>query len=396
MKRTALAAAVFAAAAAAARDWHAGPFFERDTKRDFWAFRPFYSQEPGAKDFLWPLGTWHAEGGDHCWWRALLAYGNERSFNVFPLWFSGRDRENGDAFYWAFFPFWGHHPHFLTLQNWNFALWPVYMDYETPYRDPDRRPGDRSPAARSRAVLWPIVSWKDEPRPSVGIWPFWGYADLRESRHDYALWPIVTWAVYRADRDTAGAGDSFMVWPLCGTVRRERETQVLFLPPFFSFAMTPQSTRIRAPWPFFDYEKTPARERLSIWPFWERVDGFNYLDRACEERTWRVGWKLLESTELTTSVSREERFSFFPFWTWERNERAGVEVSSYRRLWPFWSCSTEKGATRVKVLDLLPIRHSGGFERNWAPFFTFYSSRTRADGRTRHSLFWNLVTWHTN
>ena len=48
-----------------------------------------------------------------------------------------------------------------------------------------------------------------------------------------------------------------------------------------------------------------------------------------------------------------------------------------------------------RALELNPIRHSEGFDRNWAPFWTFWECWDRPDGRTRHSLFWHLITWHT-
>ena len=71
------------------------------------------------------------------------------------------------------------------------------------------------------------------------------------------------------------------------------------------------------------------------------------------------------------------------------------EVASYTRLWPFWSCETKKGLSHHRVLELVPIRHTEGIDRNWAPFWTFWECRDRPDGRTRHSVFWNLITWHT-
>ena len=99
-----------------------GPFFEyrRAASQDrasgelppsvaalktYWAFRPFYSQarneERGVveRDFLWPIATSHSMR-DGMWWRALIAYGSSRddepswTFNIFPIWFSGRDRKD--------------------------------------------------------------------------------------------------------------------------------------------------------------------------------------------------------------------------------------------------------------------------------------------------------------
>ena len=114
-----------------------GPFFEyrRAVSQDrpsgelppsvaalktYWAFRPFYSQarneERGVveRDFLWPIASSHSMR-DGMWWRALIAYGSSRddepswTFNIFPIWFSGRDRK--DVGYWALFPIYGTHPH---------------------------------------------------------------------------------------------------------------------------------------------------------------------------------------------------------------------------------------------------------------------------------------------
>ena len=191
-----------------------------------------------------------------------------------------------------------------------------------------------------------------------------------------------------------------MAWPLAGGVSREREDQWLFLPPFFSYARTPHSSRIRCPWPLVDVERGTPRNRVSVFPFWESIEGFSYGDnRRAEERTWRIGWKLVESTRLETAKTREERFSVFPFWTTEKRfvrdgNGTGREVASFVRIWPFWRSETENGVTSRRALDLFPVRHSEGLERNWAPFWTFWTSRDRGDGRTRHSVFWNLATWH--
>ena len=72
--------------------------------------------------------------------------------------------------YGGLFPFYGTHPHFLLMENWQFALWPLL----------------------SHARRWAADHW-------------------------YALWPLATWACYDEDRDTSGAGYSWMFWPCYGT-----------------------------------------------------------------------------------------------------------------------------------------------------------------------------------
>lgn len=389
--------------------WHVGPFFEYRRAVPgpavYWAFRPFYSRihdpvtETTVHDVLWPLGTWHAHRGE-AWWRGALAYGDARtddpswSANVFPLWFSGADR-SGDG-YWGLFPLYGNHPHALLMDDWSFALWPLWQTYTV--KD-----------VRSRAVLWPFVTWRESPRAGVGVWPFFGTATQRESKHAYALWPFFTWADYQEDRDTSGFGTSWMFWPVFGQVRRARETQTMVLPPFFSYARTDDAVRWRLPWPLVEVARSAVRNRTSVWPFYESVDGYSYgtesrkdLERTEPpvERTRRYGWFLVEDLTVTSSTHEETRFTVFPFWTRERRyekkpDGTRREVASYTRVWPFWSRVTKDGLSRQWALELNPIRHAEGVDRNWSPFWTFWESEDRPNGRTRQSLFWHLVTWHT-
>lgn len=229
---------------------------------------------------------------------------------------------------------------------------------------------------RSHAMLWPIFSWKDAPRQAVGVWPFWGWSRLRESIHYYMLWPFITCADYAKDRDTSGAGGSFMFWPLYGTVERERERQTLILPPLFSWAETPGTWRLRCPWPFVDVERGTRRDRWSVWPLVEHSVQKRYSDGGVDDDIWRFGWQLVEKTR--------DRFGVFPFFTKE---------PGFLRIWPFWSGSCEDGQEKVKVLDILPIRHKEGFARNWEPFWTLYSSEGLPDGRVRRKFLFNLFWW---
>ena len=387
-------------------NWHVGPFFEyRRTEpgaASFWAVRPFYSQvedsvsDSRVYDVLWPLATYR-DHNDAAWWRALIALGDARendptwSFNIFPFWFSGADRK--DDGYWGFFPFYGHHPHFLLMDDWTFALWPVWHTYTVK-------------GVRSHAVLFPFITWRDEPREGVGVWPLYGWSHQRESLHHYALWPFITWASYDEDRDTSGAGSSWWVLPFYGQVRRARETQTIVFPLGASYTRTDNArtgaadtTRWRLFWPFFEKLDSPTRERLSVFPFWEQITGYSYgSDRTAEEHTWRVGWQLVENTTLETKKTLEKRFNFFPFVTWERRwfgTKEGEPKDSYLRIWPFWSSETVDGRTRSRTLELMPIRHVEGVERNWAPYWSLWEREDRPDGRTRYSVLFNFIAWQT-
>lgn len=361
MPRIACLCAALSMAGASVAAINVGPFFEHDPERGLTAVRPVWSTTPATEDFLWPLGTWHAND-DGFWYRFLfLVHGHENDFSFFPLWFSGADRETNES-YWALFPVCGSHPHMLFMDDIHFALWPIYMDYSVK-------------GVRSHGVLWPIFTWKDEPREAVGVWPLFGWSRLRESVHRYVLWPFATWAEHHEDRDTSGAGESRMLWPLYGEVERERERQILVLPPFFSWAKTPETRRIRCPWPLVDVELGPRRDRWSVWPIVERSVQKRYSDAGADDVIWRFGWQLAEKTN--------SRFSVFPFFTKEKG---------FVRVWPFWSRRTDgDGRETVKMLDLIPVRNAGGIARNWEPFWTLYSSEDLPDGRVRRKLLFNFV-----
>ena len=183
-----------------------GPFFE--TREDYLAVRPFYAQEGRDTDVLWPLFTAHDD-----WWRALMFIhwqenAESYQFEVMPFWFTGRTRA-GEK-YAGLFPIYGRHPHILLMHDFEFALWPLWTKYSMPRKDaPDGR-------LVTRSVLFPFFSWRDDGAWSV--WPFYGVNYQRESDHRYVLWPFATWASYREDRDTAGAGSSWMLWPLVGRI----------------------------------------------------------------------------------------------------------------------------------------------------------------------------------
>lgn len=360
-----------------------GPFYQQRPAEDAAALRPFWSCEGETTDVLWPLFTSHRD-----WWRFLFFthyQSNDKGyqFDLMPFFWCGASPDP----YWGLFPLWGSHPHFLLMHDLDFALWPVWMRYSMP------RPQEKR-MMTTNSVLWPFVHWRDDG--SWGVWPLYVCNRQRESWHQTALWPIVTWASYEADRDTAGAGSSWMLWPLFGGVSREREDQWLFLPPFFSLAnvwsasrsesaMEPEM-RLRCPWPFIEFEATARRERLSIWPIYERVELKSYGAedgglRAQDSRVMRIGWKLVELYDDETRV--------FPFWVSRKDD-------SYFRLWPFWeSAEGRDGVRRGRFLSLFPIRHVPAVDRNWAKFWTFYENARAAD-HTDHSLFWGIIRWRTD
>ncbi|MBQ7233984.1 MAG: hypothetical protein IJS36_01085, partial [Kiritimatiellae bacterium] len=196
----------------------------------------------------------------------------------------------------------------------------------------------------------------------------------------------VTWAKYRKDRDTAGEGSSWMVWPFWADVSREREKQWMLIPPFFGRARTASGSRLRCPWPFFEKESTTAKDRISIFPFYEKVSLKDYREGKAESGVTRFGWRLVEIYRDSSGEVEETRV--FPFWAKGRG---------FFRLWPFWATETldaKKCVTYSRCLNLIPIRWIDAIDRNWAPYWTFYESVAKP-AHTEHSLLWGLIKWRT-
>ncbi|MBR0197482.1 MAG: hypothetical protein IJQ34_05060 [Kiritimatiellae bacterium] len=368
---------MFSSILLAAATFQIGPFYQQ--KQDYFALRPIVAYEEGETDILWPLFTCHRD-----WWRFAYIVNYQSypqdtgyQFSILPIWFNGRDEETGA--YAGLFPIYGHHPHFLMMYDLDFALWPLWTHYKMPRG---------REWLETNSILFPFFSWRSDGAWS--FWPVYGVNYQRESDHRYFLWPIVTWASYRQDRDTAGEGYSWMFWPIYGQVSREREQQYMFLPPFFSFAQTwsrpwaergnsGPEIRIRAPWPFFEYESSLHRERLSVWPIYESSEIRDYKTGELESSVMRFGWKLVEIYDDETRV--------FPFYASGRD---------HMRIWPFYESEENvNGFEESRFLALIPIRWIPAVDRNWAKFWTFYESRS-CPLYTDHSLFWGIIRWRTD
>ena len=368
-----------------------GPFFEYRATREggaFWALRPFFSRvtdpvsDTRVADVVWPLGTFHRDR-EQAWWRLLLAYGSDNDIYrddsawkaaLFPLWFQGRTRQGED--YRALFPIYGHLPHMLLMDDIDFLLFPLYLNYEVNHVERDY-------------YLWPVFSrMGDEPGVKrTGVFPLYGRTERREAKHLYAFWPFWTSAVYG---DVRNPGTSWMLFPLCGQVNREKEKQWLAVPPFFSHATTDVSERWRMPWPFVETVKTPTSRKRSYWPLYgdfERED----------ERRWYAVWPLLAHFKLSTEGGLTERSRFFPFYlnqTEFKKDKAGheIEVERYTRVWPFYARESSPEGSHLRALEFSLMRYSGGIERNWAPFWTLYE-RIERDGEVAHDALWGLLQY---
>lgn len=343
-----------------------GPFYEQ--RPDYAALRPLWSTEGETTDVLWPVFTKHRDWWRFCWFTHYQWSQDDssRQFEIIPLWFNGTTRDGED--YAGLFPIYGQHPHFLCMYDFEFCLWPIWTKYRMP------RPSEGK-WMTSHAVLFPFISWRDDG--AWGFWPVYGVNYQRESTHRYALWPIVTWASYREDKDTAGEGSSWMVWPLMSRIDRARDKQTMFVPPLFGYEEVNHGWKLRCPWPIVEIERTSERNRTSIFPIWEHEQTISYSGEADYGDVYRVGWRLIEIYPDETRV--------FPFW--KRNPR-------HFRIWPFYEEMSWGDQEWHGVLALFPIAWADSVDRNWSSYWTFYESVSNI-AYTDHSLFWGLIHWRT-
>jgi hypothetical protein len=372
-----------------------GPFYERRIMTDgghFYALRPFYAHSSDAEeredvtDALWPLATGHWNQ-DQFWWRGLLAFGNDLHVGdetsgyecgVFPFWLNGRTREGED--YWALFPIYGHVPKFLmVMSDIEFILFPGYLKYNVVGRE-------------RRYYLFPFIGREDDEQleTHTSILPFFGEKENKMFSSTYICWPFWTEAVYKDA--TRNPGESWMLFPVVGQVAREKEEQWMVLPPFFSWAKTDKRERWHMPWPFVQIDNSNSERKRVFWPFYSQALG--------DDRTYYSAcWFLFSYEDMRLEKQRFERTRLFPFYAHEtryaKNDKGEeVEQEDYLRVWPFVTRQRSPDYFHWRTLELNPIRSAGGIERNWSPFWTFYSRNETAD-EVEHDGLWGILNFRS-
>lgn len=395
-------AAVFGAPDAAGEfRFRLGPFFEWGSREGEGmtrlAVRPFYAWERSEvrrvdedMEVVWPL-THFAWRGDEFHWRVGMAFWQEAdrterlsrdySFAMPPIWTNGRDMGKD---YWGLFPIYGRLPKFFLTEDFQWGLFPLWLRYRT---------------GGSRGVVrdyfgWPFFSLKyDADRTRWALWPLYGTKWEPEYEARFVAWPFWNDQVFHRRRHH---GYAWMLWPVCERIKADTEWGWGVLPPLFRYSETVDGARlIRAPWPLFE-RYTDARE--STWRSW-RFWGMTH-------RGTRDGWWFMYPIGVHQRQRTENQYTrmsrFWPFYVEE--ETVGYDVRGrgrveerYFRLWPFYSSFyREDVGLKRKALTLLPIRDVPAVERNWAPFWTFYTARRRPGEReVLHELFWGLIWWRT-
>lgn len=360
-----------------------GPFVETQdvtNAMSFTAIRPFFSRvedeqsQRVLKEYLWPFAMLRDLEEDR-FWRVLIAYGHDFDTGeasryratVFPLYTMGRT-EDGEE-YWGLFPFWGDVREVLTYDRIRFALFPLFLEMWKQDR-------------HSVSWLWPIFSrTQGDMMSAMRVFPFYGRAEHADGRHRrFVMWPF--WTQMFSNRSGEGE-DGFILWPIYGRVRHSNGSTRWILPPLFKFHYKGDETDILAPWPFIRYTDGSTK-RLQVWPLWGRKEVGPVASRY-------YLWPIVRFQDVSrTKTVMRSRFVLPVYYYQDEIARESDEtLRKYVKLWPLASYQREGEVSRLRALELWPLKRTGAIERNLAPFWTLFTHSTAGPNRETE-LFWGL------
>ncbi|MCF7847331.1 MAG: hypothetical protein K9M45_00665 [Kiritimatiellales bacterium] len=378
----------FTASAGAAFD--GDPFYERMTGTNdmtYLAVRPFYShvenpeKEKEIRDYIWPLYT-RKTFKDEKYGR-LLFFGFSHDFSqeeddvreqnwILPIYFQGKDAaDNG---YFAIFPVGGTIHDFLGRDKIMFVLFPIF--------------GKSSiNEVKTTTVLWPIGSKTEGGKVErFRVFPIVGKTQL-DGEYDkrFVLWPFWNSVDYLNEENE---GHSWMLFPICGKVDKEKEKTMWVVPPLFRFSRGEEQTITYCPWPFYQTAEGEVNKFI-MWPLFgkKQIGGIQKDYYA---------WPLLWSTTVDYPKFTHKRKMLAPVFAYESDRAVrpigedigeGDVFSRYWKLWPVMSWQREHDVSRFRMVELWPFRNTPAVERNWAPIWTLYK-RECGESETGHHVLW--------
>ncbi len=373
-----------------------GPLFERaksDEGQSLTAIRPLYSRfedpasERSRQELLWPVGfSKHFRDDNHG--RFLLAFWtnfdttdpqSRYRFWLLPFYFQGRDI-HGDR-YAAVFPIGGRVHEILGQDRITFALFPLFMRTELNQ-------------IVTHDYVWPIVSHTE----GKGIYRFRVFPFYGQSRHrdrfnkKFVMWPFWTSAEYYYPHSS---GSGWILFPFYGQMRLTDQRSWTVLPPFFRVTRGTRQNLALLPWPFIQ-RRTGEINQTYVWP----IAG-QKRTRGLETRFY--AWPIVREERIDRRDYLVKRRYVFPIYysdVREAHEPAaplaldepvprGERVTNYQKVWPLISYRREGESSRLRMLDLWPLKESHPIERNYAPFWTLYQV-TRLEEATETELLWGM------
>ncbi len=280
---------------------------------------------------------------------------------LFPFFWGGSSSDNKEN-YFAFFPVFGKFKNFLTYDEANFILFPLYL-----HNEKDKR--------KSYHILWPIFGWTTGSETGWRVFPLYGRAEVPgKYKRAYVLWPLIHFTDEELDKKNPRHG--WLVVPLGGHMTQGDYHATTVLWPFFGTASR-KSTNYSSwqVWPIIKFESGGGNDKRSlghVLPFWlhfkdEESEFYSYL--------FPIFWSRHDSTP------GKEKDSFYavPFyWHTEWRDKKGTEGSK-TRVWPLARFEeNSKGEEDFAVLapGIEPIVSSPALSRNLGFAFEIWAGRS--------------------
>jgi hypothetical protein len=377
--RCALALALGAGCRTAGSDLHLAPFYTRistaDGKVEIEAlaglFRdrrsadgaleqrtlgPFYGFEPKASGdwrahALVPLGYGSRRGEDasayffplFIWNRAPEADGS-RTLQLAALPGLILQKNDRRGTQWGLFPFWGNFDDFVTFDRLQFVLFPLFA-----YSERDGRV--------SYNVLWPFFGWtRGGGEHSFRVFPLVSHAQW-DGRYDrwFFLWPFF----HYQRNDLGGGGEEpdtkWFIFPFVGKSTRGTFRAWTWMWPFFGVSWDSRSVfwALDFPFPLVRLQRGPSETRRTRFlPF------YSYLRTNGLESRW-FPWPIVNVRHEDTSEMKRNGFFVIPFWqSWDRQDKASEERSSWRKVFPLFQRETRGDWVRASFPTLDPFQRN--------------------------------------
>ena len=357
-------------------------YWKRGVDEGEFAVRPLFYRTKNDKqdslviEYFYPLGKFKREGEYSRHYIVPFLRGRddrrggtrENHFSLF-VFFQGQ-AESGES-YGGVFPLAGTVVGRFGRDRIRFFLWPIYSDVV-------------DEGANTCNVCWPILSTtKGGGRKGFRLWPFWGYKEEEGvSRTDFMLWPFFIRSKRRMDTDDPER--EYFLFPLYRNVRSRGRRQVAILWPFFSHTVDERGgyRRWDMPWPFISFSRAEKMNRVMLFPLYHHKE-------APGDRTRWILWPLYQCWDDQIGDQREvvKRYLLVNRIQTVFNGKGEVmrkEVS----IWPLFTYSRKGDEVKLRLLNLIPIRHEG-VERHWAPFYRVFGYERSASGK-RWDIFWEL------
>lgn len=370
-----------------------GPFFEygqNEAGKHTFALRPLFSRVTtvdatnSTTEILWPISSF-SNLNDHFRWRVAMAFGSDSdlkddssrySFWVLPLYTQGRSFEG--CSYRAIFPVYGKMVRLFDMEDIYFCMFPLYGRYRTSKGD------------TRQYAPWPFYRRStndktDDARHS--FFPFYGTHDTNRQNNKYILWPFWTEQEFIQE---GNHGYAKMLFPVYAVTSTEKQHGWMAIPPFIGYSEMPgkNASRLRAPWPFVLIDHGPM-ERRAFWPVWGKKDTDG------NRHSWYAIWPFLGGYGQELPGQTFKSRYLVPFYysaSRQLSDKKGVSESRYSRIWPLYSYRRQNEDAMLRIADLWPIQHGDAVERNWAPFWTLYTHKTRGES-TENEILWGLAKW---